>query len=100
MNLKEVYIVSKMVSYEILDEDRIGEATNDVCRVFGTEEKAIDYIRREIIEWRDSMAKYDAVNDIVDETQWTDPGNRAYFTIRLGNVVVLRQMYYVKGTVE
>ena len=98
--MKEVYIVSKYVGYEILDEERMGEATNDVCRVFGTEEKAVDYIRREIVEWRDSMAKYDAVNDIVDETQLTKPGNSAYFTVRFGNVMILRKMYYIKASVE
>ena len=99
--MREFYIVNRYVSYEVSDENRKEELTNEVCRVYASEERAINYIRREMVDWHDFMAERENdTTDIVDETSWSEPGTCAYFTSRVGNVSIFRKMYYVKTIME
>ena len=57
---------------------------DDVCvitdRVFDSEDKAIDYIRKEIVDWHESLVRREYyVEGIVDETRWISHGKRTYF---------------------
>jgi hypothetical protein len=98
--MKEVYIVHRHVSYKYPDNE-IEEIANTVSKVFDTEDKAVDYIRKEIADWRDTLVRRKRiVEPIVDETQWSRPGMRAYFRGRDGDASVFRNMYYEVHDVE
>ena len=102
MSLKEVYIVNRCLVHTNTDDNTNEEIYNcEVIRACRTEEQAIEFIRREITEWRDFLVEQGlAAAPIVDETQFSSPGTSAYFRTRFGNIESLRKMYYVKGTVE
>lgn len=98
--MKEVYIVHRYVSYKYPD-NKVEEIANTVLKVFDTEDKAVDYIRKEIVEWHESLVRRKRiVEPIVDETRWSRPGMRAYIRGRDGDTSIFRNMYYEVCDVE
>ena len=98
--MKEVYIVHRYVSYKHPDNS-IEEIENTVSKVFDAEDKAVDYIRKEIVSWHNSLVnRKRIVEPIVDETRWGRPGMRAYIRGRDGDASIFRSMYYEICDVE
>lgn len=98
--MAEVYIVHRYVSYKHPD-NKIEEIANTVSKVFDAEDKAVDYIRKEIADWHDTLVRRKRiVEPITDETQWSRPGMRAYFRGSDGDASVFRNMYYEICNVE
>ena len=98
--MKEVYIVHRYVSYKYSDNN-VEEIENSVSKVFDAEDKAVDYIRKEIAYWHETLVNRKRIVDpIVDETRWSRPGMRAYFRGKDGNASVFRNMYYEICNVE
>lgn len=96
----QVFVVHRYVSYSYPD-NKIEDRFDSVERVFDTEVKAIDYIRKEIVSWHDySVAHKCPVGSVIDETQWSRPGKRAYFKGRDGDAIVFRNLYYTACDVE
>lgn len=98
--MKEVYIVHRYVSYKYPD-NKVEEIANEVSKVFDAEDKAVNYIRKEIEDWYNSLVnRKRIVEPIVDETRWSRPGMRAYFRGSDGDASIFRNMYYEICNVE
>lgn len=52
--MKEVHIVYRYVFYKYPDNS-VEEITNTVSKAFDAEDKAIDYVCKEIAEWHDTL---------------------------------------------
>lgn len=98
--MKEVYIVHRYVSYKYPD-NTIEEIANSVSKVFDAEDKAVNYIRKEIANWHEILVRRKRiVKPIVDETQYGRPGIRAYFRGEDREASVFRSLYYEVYDVE
>ena len=98
--MEKVYIVHRHVSYAHPDTEY-----DDVCdtidRVFESKDKAVNYIRQEIVRWHDSAIRSKEFVDVItDETEWSRPGNCAHFMGGDDNVRVFRNLYYTIHKVE
>lgn len=92
--MKEVYIVHRYAYYKYPD-NKIEEIVNTVSKVFDAEDKAVDYIHKEIADWHDSLVRRECiVEPVVYETRFNYRGMRAYFRGKDGDATVFRNLYY------
>ena len=98
--MKKVYIVHRHVAYAYPNIE-FDDVCDTIDRVFESKDKAVNYIRQEIVRWHDSaIRRKETVDDITDEIEWSRPGNRAYFMGVDDNAIVSRNLYYTIHKVE
>ena len=98
--MEKVYIVHRHVSYTYPNTE-FDDVCDTIDRVFESKDKAVNYIRKEIVRWHDSaIRRKETVDVITDETEWSRPGNRAYFMGVDDNASVSRNLYYTIHKVE
>lgn len=98
--MKKVYIINRYVSY-MYPNTKYDDVCVTIDRVFDSEDKAIDYIRKGIVDWHESLVRRERyVEGIVDETRWSSHGERAYFLGTDGIATVFRNLYYTSHDVE
>ena len=98
--MAKVYIVHRYVSYAYPDNN-IEDRWKSIDKVFDTEAKAIDYIRKEIVEWhRSCLARHQSVEPIEDETYRSYGGIRACFLGMDEGARVFRNLYYIEHDIQ
>ena len=98
--MKKVYIVHRRVAYAYPNIE-FDDVCDTIDRVFESKDEAVNYIRKEIVRWHDSVIRRKkVVYAITDETERSRPGNRAYFIGVDDNASVFRNLYYTIHKVE
>ena len=98
--MEKVYIVHRHTSYRYPNSE-FDDVYNTIDRVFESKDKAVNYIRKEIVGWHDSVIRRGGFVDVItDETEWSRPGNCAHFMGVDDNVSVFRNLYYTIHKVE